>query len=140
MRAANCRDSSHRHWPASGRLADSPIGWNGQLFGDTVDIEFALTNVTICWFTGMSASSAWFHYENAHTDTPTAPTAVLLGLPSFTGDFRSIRWFVDRDHKNVVSWHEYTVGGHYAAHQAPDVLVADLGGFYGDLLADRGDT
>jgi hypothetical protein len=36
----------------------------------------------------------------------------------------------------VVSWHEYTVGGHYAAHQAPDVLVADLRGFYGDLLAE----
>lgn len=59
-----------------------------------------------------------------------------IGLASFAGDVTSIRRFVDRDHKNVVSWHEYTVGGHYAAHQAPDVLVADLRGFYGDLLAE----
>jgi hypothetical protein len=61
---------------------------------------------------------------------------VPLGLASFAGDFKSIRRFVDRDHKNVVSWHEYTVGGHYAAHQAPDVLVDDLRGFYGGLLAE----
>jgi hypothetical protein len=126
--------------PRRGRLADSLIGWNGQLFGDTVDIEFALTNVAICWFTGMSASSARFHYENAHTDTPTASTIVPLGLASFAGDFKSIRWFVDRDHKNVVSWHEYTLGGHYAAHQAPYVLVADLRGSHRDLRADRSDT
>jgi pimeloyl-ACP methyl ester carboxylesterase len=124
-------------------LADSPaglIGWNGQLFGDAVDIEFALTNLAIYWFTGTSASSARFYYENAHMDAPTEPTTVPIGLAAFAGDFKSIRRFVDRDHKNVVSWHEYDTGGHYAAHQAPDVLVADIRGFFGDLLADRVDT
>jgi pimeloyl-ACP methyl ester carboxylesterase len=120
-------------------LADSPaglIGWNGQLFGDAVDIEFALTNMAIYWFTGTSASSARFYHENAHADTPAEPTTVPIGLASFAGDFKSIRRFVDRDHKNVVSWHEYATGGHYAAHQAPDVLVADLRRFYSELLAD----
>jgi hypothetical protein len=120
-------------------LADSPrglIGWNGQLFRDAIDIEFALTNMAIYWFSGTSASSARFYYENAHTDTPTEPTTVPLGLASFAGDFKFIRRLVDRDHKNVVSWHDYTVSGHYAAHQAPDLLVADLRGFHGDLLAD----
>jgi pimeloyl-ACP methyl ester carboxylesterase len=124
-------------------LTDSPaglIGWNGQLFGDAVDIEFALTNMAIYWFTGTSASSARFYYENAHTDAAPEPTTVPLGLASFAGDFKSIRRFVDRDHKNVVSWHEYTAESHYAAHHAPDVLVADLRGFYGDLLADRDDA
>lgn len=121
-------------------LADSPaglIGWNGQLFGDAVDIEFALTNMAIHWCTGTSASSARFYYENAHADTPTEPTTVPLGVASFAGDFTSIRRFGDRDHENVVSWHEYTVGGHDAAHQAPDVLVADPRGFHGDLLAGK---
>jgi hypothetical protein len=124
-------------------LADSPagvIGWNGQLVGDAVDIEFALTNIAIYWFTGTSASSARFYYENAHADTPTEPTTVPNGRASFADDFKSIRRFVDRDHKNVMPWHEYATSGHYAAHQAPDVLVADLRGFYGDLLADRTDT
>ena len=44
--------------------------------------------------------------------------------------------FVDRDHEYVVSWHECAVGGRYAAHQASDVLVADLRGFYCTQLAD----
>ena len=81
-----------------------------------------------------SASSARFYHENAHADTPSEPATVPLGLASVAGDFASIRRFVDRDHKNVVWWHEYTVGGHYAARQAPDVLVAALRGFCGELL------
>ena len=68
-------------------------------------------------------------------DTPAEPTTVPLGLASFAGGCKSIRRFVDRDHENVMSRHEYTVAGHYAAHQAPDVLVTDLRGFHGDLLA-----
>ncbi len=64
-------------------LADSPtglIGWNGQLFGDGVDIEFALSNMAIYWFTRTSASSARFYYENAHADPATEPTTVPIGL------------------------------------------------------------
>lgn len=83
----------------------------------------------------MSASSARLYYEHAHADSPTEPATVPLGLASFAGGFPSIRRFVDRDHENVVSWHEYTVGGRYAAHQSPDVLVADPRGFHGELLA-----
>jgi hypothetical protein len=65
---------------------------------------------------------------------------VPIGLASFGGDVKSVGRFVDRDHENVMSWREYATGGHHAAHQAPDVLVVDLRGLYGDLLADRTDT
>jgi hypothetical protein len=94
----------------------------------------------IYWFTATSASSARFYYENAHMDAPTEPATVPIGLAAFAGGFKSIRRFVDRDHENVVSWHGYVTGGHYAAHQAPDVLVADLRGFFSDLPADRADV
>jgi epoxide hydrolase len=110
------------------------------LFGEAVDIEFALATMAIYWFTATSASSARFYYENTHVNTPTEPTAVPIGLASFAGDLMFIRRFVDRDHENVVSWHEYAIGVRYAAHQAPDVLIAGLGGFFGDLLADRVDV
>ena len=65
---------------------------------------------------------------------PAEPATVPPGLASFADDVGSVRRFADRDHQNVVSWHGCTVGGHYAAHQAPDVLVADLRGFL-ELLA-----
>jgi epoxide hydrolase len=60
----------------------------------------------------------------------------------FAGDFQSIRRFAERDHANIVSWHSYggpapegqtDAAGHYAAHEATDVLVADIREFFGSL-------
>jgi epoxide hydrolase len=32
-----------------------------------------------------------------------------------------------------VSWNEYDRGGHYAAHEAPDLLTADIRQFFAGL-------
>jgi hypothetical protein len=37
------------------------------------------------------------------------------------------------DHKNLVHWTKYNRSGHYAAHQAPDLLVADIRESFGKL-------
>jgi epoxide hydrolase len=119
-------------------LADSPVGqlaWSGQLFGESVDADFILTNVTIYWLTRTAASSMRFYYEDAHAEHPTEPTTVPIGLASFADDFRSIRRFAERDHENIVSWNEYSSGGHYAAHQAPELLIGDLREFFRGLRA-----
>lgn len=117
-------------------LLDSPVGllaWNGQLFGDGVDDDFILTNVTIYWLTGTAASSARFYYEDAHTDHPTEPTTTPIGLAMFGNDFRTFRVFAERDHKNLIHWSEYDQGGHYASHQVPDLLVGDVRKFFHQL-------
>jgi pimeloyl-ACP methyl ester carboxylesterase len=115
-------------------LADSPaglLGWNAQLMGEDVDPGFVLANVAIYWLTGTSGSSIRFYYEDAHvTDPPTEPTTVPIGVAGFGNDFQSIRRFAERDHKNLVHWTRYDRGGHYAAHQAPDLLVADIRDFF----------
>jgi pimeloyl-ACP methyl ester carboxylesterase len=114
-------------------LADSPVGqlaWSGQLFGEAVDADFILTNVTIYWLTGTTASSMRFYYEDAHAEHPTEPTTVPIGLANFADDFKSFRRFSERDHKNIVTWNEYDRGGHYAAHQVPDLLVGDIREFF----------
>ena len=60
----------------------------------------------------------------------------------FAGDFRSIRRFAERDHSHIVSWHSYgdagdatldDADGHYAAHEATDVLVGDIREFFAQL-------
>jgi pimeloyl-ACP methyl ester carboxylesterase len=54
-------------------LADSPVGqlaWSGQLFGEAVDADFILTNVTIYWLTVTTASSMRFYYEDAPRRAP----------------------------------------------------------------------
>ncbi len=118
-------------------LADSPVGqlaWSSQLFGDAVSDDYILTNVMIYWLTNTAASSARFYYEDAHAkDVTTEPTTVPLGLANFATDFQSIRPFAERDHKNIVSWNVYDSGSHYAAQDAPDLLIDDIRKFFRPL-------
>ena len=41
--------------------------------------------------------------------------------------------FAERDHENIVSWSEFDRGGHWAAHDAPDLLVGDISQFFRGL-------
>jgi hypothetical protein len=115
-------------------LLDSPVGqlaWNAQLFRDAVDADFILTNVLLYWLTGTAASSARSYYEDAHAQHPTEPTTTPTGVAAFANDFSGIRCFADRDHKNIVHWSESDRGGHYAAHQVPELLIGDIRTFFG---------
>ncbi|MCP2343003.1 epoxide hydrolase family protein [Actinomadura rupiterrae] len=117
-------------------LADSPAGqlaWIGQLLGALPDPDVLLTNATIYWLTNTAASSARFYYENHHADRDTTPTTFPIGLSSFAFDFRPLRRFAERDHKNIVAWTEHDRGSHWSAHDAPDLLVDDLRAFYRDF-------
>jgi epoxide hydrolase len=114
-------------------LADSPAGqlaWSGQLFREALDPDEILTNASIYWLTNTAASAARFYYENKHADQPTGPTTAPIGLASFAYDFRPIRRFAERDHANIVSWSEFDRGGHWSAHDAPDLLAGDIRRFF----------
>ncbi|WP_395109724.1 hypothetical protein [Actinomadura sp. SCN-SB] len=114
-------------------LADSPAGqlaWIGQLLAGVPDRDVILTNATIYWLTNTAASAGRFYYENHHAAPVTEPTSFPIGLASFAFDFRPLRRFAERDHKNIVSWNEYDRGSHWAAHDAPDLLIEDIRGFY----------
>jgi epoxide hydrolase len=118
---------------AAHALADSPAGqlaWIGQLLGEAVTPETVVTNAAIYWFTNTAASSARFYYEDAHAEHPKEPTTAPTGLASFAFDFKPLRRFAERDHKNIVSWNNYDRGGHWAAHDAPDLLVEDIQQFF----------
>ena len=117
-------------------LADSPAGqlaWIGQLLGEAVSPDVVVTNAAIYWFTNTGASSARFYYEDAHAEHPTEPTTAPTGLASFAFDFKPLRRFAERDHKNIVSWSDYDRGSHWAAHDAPDLLVDDIRQFFRPL-------
>lgn len=128
-------------------LADSPVGllgWHLQLMGESLDDDFVIGNVAIYWLTGTAGSAIRFYYENSHTaQRPAGPTTAPTALAMFSGDFQSIRRFADRDHAGIVSWNSYEIpvlsggpndaAGHYAAHEAPDLLVGDIQGFFAAL-------
>ncbi|MEU4546643.1 epoxide hydrolase family protein [Nonomuraea dietziae] len=115
-------------------LADSPVGllgWNAQLFDEDLDDEFVITNTAVYWLSRTAGSSIRFYYENAKAGQPPAgPTTVPIGLASAKGDFQSIRRFAERDHKNIVQWHTYERGGHYAAHMETAVYARDVREFF----------
>ncbi|RFU42619.1 epoxide hydrolase [Actinomadura logoneensis] len=129
-------------------LHDSPVGqlaWIVEKFKDwtdpsaelpeeAVDRDRILTDVSVYWFTGTAGSAAHTYYErfNDHTmwapkERGTVPTAVAV----FPTDF-SVRALADQVH-NVVRWSEFERGGHFAALETPDLMIADLRAFFRSL-------
>ncbi len=122
-------------------LSDSPVGqlaWILEKFWewtdparampeDAVELDHLLTDVSIYWFTNTSASSANLYYENraaADEIRPSVPTGVAV----FPTD-PAIRRVLDRRHR-IVHWSEFSRGGHFAALEAPDLLVDDVRAFF----------
>jgi epoxide hydrolase len=114
-------------------LADSPIGqlaWSGQLFREDVDPEFIVTNVAIYWLTRTTAASMRLYYEDDKAEPQSGPLSVPIGLANFKNDFQSLRRFAERDFPNILSWNVYDRGGHYGAHQEPELFVEDMRAFF----------
>ncbi|WP_438445086.1 epoxide hydrolase family protein [Gorillibacterium sp. sgz5001074] len=122
-------------------LSDSPSGqlaWIAELFcgfGDHVDFidrDAFLSNVTLYWLTNTAESSARLYYENAHNHgpEPQGPNTIPTGVAVFGHDFKSIKRFAERDNTNIVQWSEYERGTHFAAMDAPDLLIPDIRNFF----------
>jgi len=127
-------------------LHDSPVGqlawivekfheWTDpakELPEDAVDLDHLLTDVTLYWLTGTAGSSAQLYYENrVAPDQPVKRSDVPTGLAVFPTD-PAIRRIADREH-TVVRWSEFDRGGHFAAMEAPDLLVDDIRAFFRPL-------
>jgi pimeloyl-ACP methyl ester carboxylesterase len=124
-------------------LSDSPAGqlaWILEKFHDWTDparalpedavtLDHLLANVSIYWFTNTSATSANLYYES-HT-YPTAPSGVPTGVAVFPTD-PAMRHILEREH-HITHWTEYSRGGHFAALEAPDLLVEDIQAFFRTL-------
>jgi epoxide hydrolase len=96
---------------------------------DAVDVDQLLTDISIYWFTGTAASSARLYKENQATWGAAAEYSSLPhGVAVFPGD-PGVRRIAEREH-NVVHWSEFDRGGHFAAMEAPDLLVEDIRTFF----------
>ncbi|MPZ94096.1 MAG: alpha/beta fold hydrolase [Propionibacteriales bacterium] len=129
-------------------LTDSPVGqlawiiekfkeWTdpaNELPEDAVDRDRLLANVSVYWFTGTAGSSANAYYERFHDPSmwmPKEKSPVPMGVAVFPNDV-AIRRFAEKT-ATIVHWNEYDRGGHFAALEAPDLLVGDLREFFGSL-------
>lgn len=127
-------------------LTDSPVGqlawiiekfkeWTDPSTGlpeDAVDRDLILTDVSVYWLTGTAGSAARIYYEDARTWGQASPRSqVPTGVAVFPNDI-TLRPLAERDH-NVVHWSEFSRGGHFAALEAPDLLVDDVRKFFRPL-------
>jgi hypothetical protein len=118
-------------------LQDSPAGWLAwvtQLFQRSVEPDYILANASAYWLTNTVGSSIRRYYDEAHGEPrPTEPTTAPTGVAIFANDFQTIRRFAERDHSNIVSWHRYGRGSHFAPHDAADLLLDDVRRFFRPL-------
>ncbi|MFF3247224.1 epoxide hydrolase family protein [Streptomyces sp. NPDC002870] len=132
-------------------LTDSPVGqlaWIAEKFKewtdapdrpeDAVDRDLLLTNVMLYWLTGTAGSSARIYYERAHADywgAPPEPSTAPTALAVFPHEnFIPLRHIAERTN-TIVRWTEFDRGGHFPAMEEPDLLVADVRGFFRALRA-----
>lgn len=127
-------------------LADSPVAqlaWMMDVFKEwsypsaeppetAIDRDDLLTNVMLYWLTGTGASSAHLYYEEMHAGVwHAAPATTPTGVAVFAQDL-AIRRYAEQSH-TIVHWSEFERGGHFAAMEAPDLLVADMRAFFRQL-------
>lgn len=124
-------------------LTDSPVGqlawimekfkeWSfptGELPETAIDRDRMLTNVMLYWLTGTAGTSAQLYYEMTHASSwGSAPSSTPTGVAVFAEDV-AIRRYGEQAN-NIVHWSDFTRGGHFAAMEAPDLLVGDIQAFF----------
>src|SRR4051794_8914396 len=136
---------AHRPQMIASALAASPVGqlaWIPQLFKDlpppagtppeaSVDRDRLLTNVMLYWLTGTAGSAARLYYETMHGGDWPYRTEIPTGVAAFAADI-SIRRYAEETN-TITHWTDFDTGGHFAAMEVPDLLVADVREFFRGL-------
>jgi pimeloyl-ACP methyl ester carboxylesterase len=134
----NAMNASRPQTVAAG-LADSPVGQLAyselfESFGNGTSLvapEQVLEQVSLYWLTNTAAGSVRFYYEEAQAQREPVVSTGRLGVAVFKEDFQTIRSLAERDNANIAHWSEHERGGHFAALENPDAIVADLRVFFG---------
>lgn len=127
-------------------LADSPVAqlawvvdklhdWTDPAVDDPAEAvgrDHLLDLATLLWVTGTGATSTHLYYENrVAAPRPAVVDEVPFGHALFPTD-PAIRQADAREHR-LVHWTEHERGGHFAALEAPNLLVGDLRTFFRPL-------
>lgn len=135
--AYNAMNAARPQTIAAG-LADSPVAVLAyhelfESFGNGTSLvrpEQVLAQATLYWLTNSYATAVrQYHAEQRAGAEPVVSTG-RIGVAVFADDFQTIRSLAERDNARIEHWSEYPRGGHYAALEVPDDVVADLRTFF----------
>ena len=127
-------------------LNDSPVGlaaWileKWRTWSDSngnIESRFSkdeiLTNVMLYWLTESITSSFRIYYESMRLSSDKKRVELPTAVAVFPGEifFSPRKW--GETAYNVTQWTEMHSGGHFAAMEEPELLVADVRNFFRDL-------
>ncbi|MET7771940.1 epoxide hydrolase family protein [Nocardia sp. NPDC005366] len=143
-RSGYATEMSTRPQTVAYALNDSPVGqlaWNLEWFVDydptrteqtPIDRDAILTDTSIFWLTNTAGSAARLYREAARVwGRQHRPSPVATAVANFPGD-HAVRGLAELSN-TIVGWTRYPRGGHFAALQAPDLLVDDIRAFFRTL-------
>jgi len=130
-------------------LTDSPVGqlaWIVERFKewtddaadlpeDAVRRDHMLTNVMLYWLTASAGTAANIYYEAMHPagggggwGHAVERNPVPTGVAAFSTDI-AIRRYAE-EANTITHWSDFDAGGHFAAMEAPELLVGDVREFF----------
>jgi epoxide hydrolase len=130
-------------------LTDSPVGWLAWMIGKfqlltdnngdfltAVDRDTFLTDVTLYWATGTIGSAMRIYREDRLTREEMVPTPHMetpVGYADFPKEVAvpPFSWITQT--YNIVQKTGMPKGGHFAALEQPDLLVADIRNFFAKI-------
>ncbi|WP_156253659.1 epoxide hydrolase family protein [Pseudactinotalea terrae] len=134
----NAMNASRPQTVAAG-LADSPVATLAyhelfESFGNgtsLVSADQVLAQATLYWLTNTYATAARYHYAEQRSGAEPVVSTGRIGVAVFKDDFQTIRSLAERDNARIEHWSEFGRGGHFAAMEVPEDVVADLRVFFG---------
>lgn len=140
-------------------MADSPVGlaaWIMEKFGKWADLrtkvdggpdiwskfseEELLTNIMLYVATSSAVTATWIYHGKRLEGSDKFPAGTHIAVPTGVAAFPDPvfvpppRSFAEKTY-NVVHWSDMPRGGHFAAMEEPELLLADLRAFIGKVVA-----
>jgi pimeloyl-ACP methyl ester carboxylesterase len=134
----NAMNASRPQTVAAG-LADSPVATLAyhelfESFGNGTSLVTAdqvLAQATLYWLTNTYGTAVRYHFAEQRSGAEPVVSTGRIGVAVLKDDFQTIRSLAERDNARIEHWSELPRGGHYAALEVPEDLVADLRVFFG---------
>ncbi|MFB9310116.1 pimeloyl-ACP methyl ester carboxylesterase [Agromyces hippuratus] len=104
------------------------------------DRETLLTLATLYWSTGSIGTSFRQYFDfpaNAPRPVITVPAGFTLSAEAVIRDIP--RSLAERACSDIRGWHPATAGGHFMAHEEPELLAGHLAAFFDEHGRPRGD-
>ena len=125
-------------------MDDSPVGlaaWMLDHDGDSLALisrvfdgkaegltrDDVLDNITLYWLTKTAVSSARLYWESKLAFFAPKGIKIPVGVSAFPTElYQAPKSWAEKAYPNLVFFAKHPVGGHFAAWEQPDALVADL--------------